>query len=1215
MPLSSQRFHGLGERIAAQQLAGITGQHVKTQTRELTYRFHNHYHPYVQEMDDRLIQGSIPGLQETDTAYATRAILQAAVTASFQETPMATAVSRSLKAAEEVRLPDGTKIMLTTGALAGKMVTFRGHAVVLDDAGERVRLLPKEKVTLPRLTLVENAHGEILRLAADVAALIPSGNPRPRLFEDFFEARYGPATAPPTDGTVKPGIFVDPRYPVRELDFTPEGAYSVYNWETFCHSLWLMAVHHSRNKNFEAAEVCFRYLFDATDSSEGATPERFWKVQPFQTTEVRQLEEILTNLATGADPELRERTLRSIEAWQKAPFRPFLVARFRQSAFMFGVLMAYFDHKIAWGDHLFRSDNPENIERARLEYICVANLCGPRPQPVPRKGSIAPMTYARMKDHLGKFGTALEQLESDLPFDLAPLPLEAVGSAQRRTLGSIGRGLYFCVPRNDKLLGYWDTIADRLFKIRNSLNLQGIFRRLPLFPPPIDPALLARAAAAGLDISAIASGLNQPLALVRFQLLVQKAVEICQEVKSLGSQLLSVIKEQDNEALAILRAQHESKMLQNMSAVKNQQANEARLQRHALEVSLENAKQRFRYYEGQFGVSEKDSNAKLKEGAEKGFASLRRAIETNVAGGEATEGRVVSSFEKKELERLDAAQDWQAVASVIEAIGGVLNLFPEIDAAATPLGVGVKVAFGGRNLGASNSALSTVARIKANFESDQAATAAKMGGYWRREQDWAFQSNAAVGEIEQLHVQILAAEIRQQIASLEVTNHQRLIKHAKEISDFLTTETYTDPDGKEQKGKTTHPGFYAWMRREVQRLHSQSFDFACEVAKKAERALQHELGDFSQTFIRYDYASGLEGLLAGEKLHLDLKRMEMAYLDLNRREYELTKHVSLLQVNPLALIQLRATGRCTVALPEELFDMDGPGHYFRRIKTVAISIPCVTGPYASVNCTATLVKSSVRTSGVVGGDGYARTGADDSRFNDHFGTTQSIVTSSAQNDSGLFETNLRDERYLPFENSGAVSEWQLQLPANPSIGDPPQFDYDTISDVILHVRYTAREGGGLLRNGAIAHVKDLIKAAQAIGSVRLFSVRHEFPSEWAKFQSQTPAASQRFELKINLRPEHYPFWSKDRLNGVTRVDILGQSTQKPVPGSVNVAEKLDKNDATAQKYPLSKDSALGNLLVGKLTNIGLPTKPDQELKLFVDSNAFSDFWLAVTWNE
>ena len=31
---------------------------------------------------------------------------------------------------------------------------------------------------------------------------------------------------------------------------------------------------------------------------------------------------------------------------------------------------------------------------------------------------------------------------------------------------------------------------------------------------------------------------------------------------------------------------------------------------------------------------------------------------------------------------------------------------------------------------------------------------------------------------------------------------------------------------------------------------------------------------------------------------LDLKTMEMAYHDMNQREYELTKHVSLLQADP-----------------------------------------------------------------------------------------------------------------------------------------------------------------------------------------------------------------------------------------------------------------------------------------------------------------------------
>ncbi|MBA3494224.1 MAG: hypothetical protein H0T87_08970 [Gammaproteobacteria bacterium] len=39
-----------------------------------------------------------------------------------------------------------------------------------------------------------------------------------------------------------------------------------------------------------------------------------------------------------------------------------------------------------------------------------------------------------------------------------------------------------------------------------------------------------------------------------------------------------------------------------------------------------------------------------------------------------------------------------------------------------------------------------------------------------------------------------------------------------------------------------------------------------------------------------------------------------------------------------------------------------------------------------------------------------------------------MVTSSGQDDSGLFETNLRDEPYLPFEGAGVISTWRLEMP-------------------------------------------------------------------------------------------------------------------------------------------------------------------------------------------
>ncbi|AGL03145.1 hypothetical protein [Desulfoscipio gibsoniae] len=1031
-----------------------------------------------------------------------------------------------------------------------------------------------------------------------------SGNPRPVLFAEFFDA-------------YEPTELVQRPYPVKELDFTSSGAYSVYNWELFFHVPITMAIHLSKNQRFAEAQRWFHFLFDPTDDSEGPTPERFWKVRPFQYTDVRKIEEILVNLSIGADETLRNETINSINAWKDAPFRPHVIARYRQQAYMYKTVMAYLDNLIAWGDSLFRQDTGEAIDEALQLYVLAANILGPRPQAVPKKGTVRAQTYANLQNDLKQFGTVMRDMEADLPFDLMPLPTDDSGENDRlATLRSLGKALYFCVPRNDKLLSYWDTVADRLFKIRNSLNIQGIFRQLALFEPPIDPAMLARAAAAGLDVGAIVNGINQPLPLVRFQLLVQKAAEIVQEVKSLGNNLLSAMEKEDGEALAILRAKHERVVMEMVEHVRYGQLQEAIKSKEGLLKSLALAVQRYIYYERQLGKNTDEINKSIPELGELDRDSLDkmkftmeesevapREIQVDIAQelGDSG-GKIISSYEREEIAKIHAARELNEDAATKDKIATGLSLLPELGFDFHYWGIGGHISFGGSALSRTMSFWASFAKTDADKKAFESGNAARIGSYSRREQDWVFQSNLAAGEITQIFKQLRAAQIREAVAEQELKNHRQQIKHAEEIEYFLNEE------GTEKTGKKTNKALYAWMKREVKGLYSQCFQFAFDIARKAERALQHELGNPELSYIQFGYLAGKEGLLAGEKLYQDLKRMEMAYHDLNQREYELTKHISLLQVDPFALIQLRTTGRCTVRLPEALFDMDGPGHYFRRIKTVAVSIPCITGPYAGVNCTLTLLKSSIRKTQVLRDGMYARQDAEDDRFSDYFGSLQSIVTSSAQNDSGLFETNLRDERYLPFENSGVISEWQLQLPADPSKDDPAQFDYDTISDVILHIRYTAREGGELLRNGAVANIKELLASGQAAGSVRLFSVRHEFPTEWAKFKSQDHEPNQRFELSINLREEHYPFWSQGRLNSIARVDILARSPE----ASVQVADKADDND-TANIDTLLKDAALGGLLVGKLVNIGMPANPVAKLKLFFNTSTMADMWIAVTW--
>jgi len=285
----------------------------------------------------------------------------------------------------------------------------------------------------------------------------------------------------------------------------------------------------------------------------------------------------------------------------------------------------------------------------------------------------------------------------------------------------------------------------------------------------------------------------------------------------------------------------------------------------------------------------------------------------------------------------------------------------------------------------------------------------------------------------------------------------------------------------------------------------------------------------NQTLIKFNYwDAGRKGLLSGEALYLDVKRMEMAYYEQNRREYELTKHISLRQLNPVALLKLKSTGACEVSIPEWLFDLDTPGHYMRRIKNVSLSIPAVTGPYTSINCKLTLLKSSIRTSPALRDDGYARKDGEDDRFTDFFGSLEAIVTSNAQNDSGMFETNLRDDRLLPFEGNGAISTWRLELP-----DDFRQFDYNSISDVILHMRYTARGGGKILKDEAISHLQEIVKSTDADLAV-VFSLKHDFPTEWQRF------VTSEGDFEATIKKEYFPYWVQDKKIEIAKVELYIQ---------------------------------------------------------------------------
>ncbi|MEP6903827.1 MAG: hypothetical protein ABJA66_19045, partial [Actinomycetota bacterium] len=299
----------------------------------------------------------------------------------------------------------------------------------------------------------------------------------------------------------------------------------------------------------------------------------------------------------------------------------------------------------------------------------------------------------------------------------------------------------------------------------------------------------------------------------------------------------------------------------------------------------------------------------------------------------------------------------------------------------------VNIQFGGDQIGdAAAIAVQTLSSIAHALEKG-AGLASTIGTYQRRKDEWDFQSSLASIEKDQIQFQINAAMIRQAIAEKELDNQELQIENSKTVDDYM-------------RNKYTNRQLYSWMITQISSVYFQAYQLAFEMAKKAEKCFQYELGLTESNYVQFGYWDSLKkGLLAGDKLVVDLRRLESAYLDQNKREFEITKHVSLAQMFPMSLITLKEAGTCTVSLPEWIFDMDYPGHYMRRIKNVSVSIPSIVGPYTSVNCTLSLLRNETR---IIPTGDYTKT-EDDIRFRSMFGSISSIATSHAQLDSGMFE--------------------------------------------------------------------------------------------------------------------------------------------------------------------------------------------------------------------
>lgn len=866
------------------------------------------------------------------------------------------------------------------------------------------------------------------------------------------------------------------------IDFARDAAYSVYNWELFYHAPLFIAERLSQNQQFEDAVTWFHYIFDPTRQGPEPVPQRFWIPKPLGSlTTPEILSEQINNLlllVNQHDPN----AVAEVTSWRRDPFNPFLLADQRPVAYMKRAVMSYLDNLIAWADNLFGSDSREALGEATLLYVLAGEILGPRPQAVvPPQHADA--SYDDLEPQLDAFANAMVNIENYVP---------AGGG------GGGGNGgppmprpqtFYFKVPPNERLLGYWSTVADRLFKLRHCQNIAGVTRELPLFDAPIDPGVLVAAQAAGVDLGSVLSDLQTARPGYRFATLYAQALDFCNAVMAYGAALLAALQQRDAAALAQLMAGQQQQIETENGLILQAQIDAATQDLAALEQALALAQAQFDFNHDRKWANEYEYLA-LSLKAALGAVNLGIGFGYLLAG---------------------LFRGFPDFALGVAGFGGS----PAADAKE-----------GGSNVGGAVAHASDAGKAFATGLDKGSDASMMAGGFQERKEQNTEKGKEAGIQVQQVQAQIAASQIRHDLAVQQLANHQNQLDRLQHQIDFLT-DMFTSED------------LYDWMVGKLSDTYFQAYRLAYKLCQQAERCYRYELGLTTSSFVQFGYWDSLKkGLQAGESLVLDLRRMQASYLEQNARRFEISRYVSLAALDPQALLTLLEHGACDFELAESLFDGDYPGHYQRRLQRVSVTVVYPNpGRFDNVKCTLTMKHNSVRITPDLG-SAYRRQGAGDSRFVDEFGAVpQKIVLGNGQDDPGLFLTaindNLGDPRYLPFEGAGAVSSWHLELPAATN-----EIDLSTVADVVLHLHYTALDGGDTFQQAVQA---DNAANAPTTGTIVL-SAGNDFAAAWQAFLAP-PAGGADQVLTLNAAVSSFPGWTRGRTITITALTVLATSTR------------------------------------------------------------------------
>jgi hypothetical protein len=353
------------------------------------------------------------------------------------------------------------------------------------------------------------------------------------------------------------------------------------------------------------------------------------------------------------------------------------------------------------------------------------------------------------------------------------------------------------------------------------------------------------------------------------------------------------------------------------------------------------------------------------------------------------------------------------------------------------------------------------------YFADRAEVRLRADAYRRREMEWTLLKQQAEQQLESLGLQTEQQQLLLDAAELKQKRTLKANEQAQSLYTFI-------------QNRATNTALYQWLLAQMSTLYFQAYDSVLSLCLATEACWQYEIGDVETRFVPAGaWADNRYGLTAGESLALGLLQMESAYLMRDERRLELVKTVSLrrlLQVDQDAegeegwssvIARLRENGSVDFQLTPSLFDHDYPGHYLRQLVQVTVSLPGVLGPYEDAHAVLRQLTSSYLLKADIGGCKYMYQQAqqlpgEHDDINPRFVVanpriSQQVAISSDREDPGLHTARWDDERYLPFEGTGAVSSWTLNFPRHGSAQQQALFD--GLQDIILHLRYRSMDGG------------------------------------------------------------------------------------------------------------------------------------------------------------